>query len=239
MRRSLASEVLVVLLALALERILTPILAVALAVATASEAIAPGFFVSYRALHETGDGVALVAFARLFAVALAAWFAVSLLRPQSKGGFLGLTTFGGTRAIIVWSLIQAVLTTTDTVVAGSWGSHERSELGREITDTASNLPLFLVGVVAVAPLTEELLYRGLVLGPASSLPLRSKKAIGFVLASATVWALEHSGNTIDLIVLFVSGCALAGARLQTRSLWAPYWMHVGHNAFAAIMILRG
>lgn len=96
-------------------------------------------------------------------------------------------------------------------------------------DTPASLILVLLAVV-VAPVTEELLFRGWIY---TSLRYRFGLWTA-VIASSAVFALAHYEDThIYALVVFPIGLALAALRERTGSIKAPILLHALNN-FAAV-----
>lgn len=89
--------------------------------------------------------------------------------------------------------------------------------------------LTLATGVLVAPLVEELFFRGLLL-PAWIRRWSTKRAI---VSSALAFAILHT----DVVGAFIFGVVTAVAFLTTRSLWMPIVMHVTHNTLVWLFAL--
>jgi len=85
---------------------------------------------------------------------------------------------------------------------------------------------FLLAVIFIAPITEELFYRGLVLSVFRRDTSRSWCVISIV-ASSALFMLSHTQYVYyqTYIYLFVLGVLLSFARLRTGSLSVPIIMH--------------
>ncbi|MBP7929667.1 MAG: CPBP family intramembrane metalloprotease [Acidimicrobiia bacterium] len=92
-------------------------------------------------------------------------------------------------------------------------------------------------VVFIAPFTEELLYRGVLL---RSL-IRKMSDTGAILVSGAVFAVVHLlgdfGTAPLLPGLFVLGCVLGYVTVQTGNLSRAFAIHMGFNAVTAIALL--
>lgn len=95
--------------------------------------------------------------------------------------------------------------------------------------------LRLLAVVIIGPLSEELVFRGLMQGGICK-SLAPKGKISIVLSifvPALIWACIHFSYTPPVIALiFGSGILLGLARHTTKSLWVPIAMHIAWNAYA-------
>jgi hypothetical protein len=88
----------------------------------------------------------------------------------------------------------------------------------------ARLFLDIVAMVVVAPVVEEILFRGILLHRWAA---RWGTTTGVVLSSA-VFAILH----VELVGHFVFGVAMAALYVRTRSLWVPIAAHAVNNAFA-------
>lgn len=94
------------------------------------------------------------------------------------------------------------------------------------------------GALLLAPVTEELLYRGVLL---RSLLRRCAPGVA-VLVSALVFAGVHLadpsiGTVIALPALVLVGLVCGYQAVRTNSLWRPVAIHVGFNALAVVNLV--
>ena len=108
--------------------------------------------------------------------------------------------------------------------------------------TQQNYTLMAVCTVFLAPITEELIYRGLIFRS-----LHSKSPLIAYLVSAAVFSLIHiagyvgsAGGTVLLLCFLQylpAGFALAWAYVKADSIWAPILMHMTVNQ-VSISLMR-
>lgn len=104
-----------------------------------------------------------------------------------------------------------------------------------------NTPLLairIVGIVVLAPIAEEILFRGLLLNWLEARLGNTHVAI-LLLAGAFVavhaFAYDNTiGAKIGIAQTFVDACLFAYARKLTKSLWTPIFMHAAGNAIAVL-----
>lgn len=97
------------------------------------------------------------------------------------------------------------------------------------------LIFFLLTVTFVAPLTEELLFRGLY----SSLfmPTRTKYYIVAIMISAALFSYGHvSTNFLSFLMYAFMGIVLHLAYLRRRNIWDSIMVHAINNGLASIVI---
>lgn len=101
----------------------------------------------------------------------------------------------------------------------------------------ATIVLFVVGAVVMAPLVEELLYRGLLL---RALLRRTRPPVA-VFISAAVFALVHlvsDPGAFDLLpALAALGIVLGVIAVRTNSLSLPILVHAGFNLTTAILFV--
>jgi len=90
----------------------------------------------------------------------------------------------------------------------------------------------LLASVLVAPLCEEIFFRGFVFAGL----LRSMPVWLAVVMSALIFAVAHA-DPGSFLVLFFIGLGLAFLRWYTKSLWPGILLHVLNNAIGAILIV--
>lgn len=87
-----------------------------------------------------------------------------------------------------------------------------------------------LALVVIAPITEELLFRGVLLRGL----VRSYGERAGLLVSAVLFGLLH-GRPAEAIVAFVAGLVLGALRLRTRSVLPCIALHVGVNALPVLV----
>ncbi len=107
---------------------------------------------------------------------------------------------------------------------------ENVGLNRPSVDLPLQWPMLIAVVGILAPVTEELLFRGAIAsGLADNNPWQA------VLLSGLSFALFHM-NPAQLLHQFVFGCILAFAMLRSGSVWVPIVGHMFNNLFALLLM---
>lgn len=122
------------------------------------------------------------------------------------------------------------------VLEPSWpdlGAQEAVKLFLTSPDLGLRIAL-VVSAVIVAPLAEELLFRGF-LYPAIK---RFTDPVFAMLCSGLLFAAVHN-NLPALIPLFILGIAFAAVYEYSGSLWTPIWMHAMFNFCSIVLMLMG
>lgn len=100
-------------------------------------------------------------------------------------------------------------------------------------------PFFsFISVVIVAPVGEELLFRGVFAGYFFP-DLTSKKAISlYILVTSTFFSLAHTPNSfIHFFIYFAMGAMLAWLYLAKRDIRYPMALHAVNNLLSFVMII--
>ncbi|HWF57259.1 MAG TPA: CPBP family glutamic-type intramembrane protease [Candidatus Dormibacteraeota bacterium] len=98
------------------------------------------------------------------------------------------------------------------------------------------LPLAVVGVAMIAPLVEEIVFRGMVFGW-----LRGRTPIAWaVVISAALFSLEHVGflQLTLFLPIFAAGLVLATLYHHARSLWPSMLVHGTFNLVATLVLFN-
>jgi membrane protease YdiL (CAAX protease family)/uncharacterized RDD family membrane protein YckC len=96
------------------------------------------------------------------------------------------------------------------------------------------LPLAVIGVAVIAPLVEEIVFRGMVFGW-----LRGRAPIGWaVVISAALFSLEHIGflQLTLFLPIFAAGLVLATLYHHAGSLWPSMLVHGTFNLVATLVL---
>jgi membrane protease YdiL (CAAX protease family) len=117
------------------------------------------------------------------------------------------------------------------------GNHGKQEIGKQLQDSASWSRIVLVVlIVCIAPVAEELLFRGIILRAA----LRRMHAGGAVLVSGASFAALHllDITTFPAIpALFALGTFSAVVAVRSGTLSRSILLHAGFNLLGAIQLL--
>ncbi len=144
------------------------------------------------------------------------------------------------RASFAWMLVPTIIATLGTAVLGGTILETLSLLLPSIFDPNDNLaelfdlvahPVTIpLTLVVVAPLTEEFIFRGLILGGL----LRRTSPTKAILLSATLFSGMHL-NLIQLPTTFMIGLVYGWIYYRTRSLGLCIFAHMLNNALAMLV----
>ena len=163
---------------------------------------------------------------RLFGPARPTW---TLLGLGLGAGVVAFLVFGLGLGLLLDLLIRAVRGVTPTV----------QESFREIARDPSNAPLLVFGAVFIAPLAEELCFRGLLFSALRKwLPLWP--AMGL---SGLAFGLTHIQTTLDgyllvVVIIMPLGMFLAYVYERSRTLVVPIAAHAVFNLVQVVLLIR-
>ena len=108
-----------------------------------------------------------------------------------------------------------------------------------VTDLALSQPLFsFFATVIFAPLTEELIFRGMLARYLFSKQDNSKQTLLFLLVSSVLFALIHSPGTLQQFLVYASlGFSLGLAYISRKGLVYSISLHALNNLIGFLMIL--
>ena len=158
---------------------------------------------------------------------------MGLLPPRK---LLNYALIGGGLAIAILPVrlvIGAIGLWIENLVNGDMTSLDfRGEILSVGFDTWYGIVLMVVGVGILAPIAEELFFRGLLYDW-----FRQKTGVvGGILISSGLFGLAHYDSLAVVGSSFVMGLAMAIAVEKTRSLWISIFMHIATNTGAVLMM---
>lgn len=154
---------------------------------------------------------------------------VSMVRKDAWGLLVGAGLQIGLSLIAYWVIVG--------LLGGEVPTQEVVEAAADAIGRGERLLVF-VGVVVLAPVSEELVFRGVLLGA-----LRRTRSERFaVVASAAAFAGLHlldPNAALAVPLLFVVGIVLGRAVVATGRLGRAIAIHAGFNAVTVLALLAG
>jgi membrane protease YdiL (CAAX protease family) len=135
------------------------------------------------------------------------------------------------RVYLLWFLLTSAYVAINDLILVALGRPIVPEFQLEMWRSISPVACF-VFVVVLAPLLEEVVFRGFLL-----IGLRRSRlgAWGAVVLTALLWAVIHTQyGWYEIAILFAVGLVLGYARLRHKSLLLPIAMHAFQNLVATI-----
>ena len=164
----------------------------------------------------------LVMAAKIRKISLRSYFALEGFSRRN----LALGLIGVIALIVVFDIIERL--------TGIDGGSKHVEETYRAAKAAGVLPLLWLGVVVVAPVTEELFFRGFLhRGWAPS----GLGVSGTIVVTAALWALLHQQyNLFGIFIIFVMGLLLGWLRQRSGSVLLPMLLHTVNNFLAIVLV---
>ncbi len=180
-----------------------------------------------------------------FAVLAGSVYVLAILRRKLSWSRLGLLPekFQLTHALIGTALAALLLIPRgiaalfglliERVVTGGISSLELRESMFSVGfDTWYGVVLMVIGVGILAPIAEELFFRGLLYDF-----FRQKAGVIWaVVLSSALFGLAHFDSLAVVLSTFVMGVVMAISVERTKSLWTAIWMHIATNSGAIVVM---
>lgn len=104
-----------------------------------------------------------------------------------------------------------------------------------IFETAGSIPLLLFAIILVAPIIEELFFRGFMF---RGLQYSKVGPIGAILITSLLWSSIHlQYNLYQIAILFVTGLVFGWARVKTNSIIPCIAMHMTLNVLSTFELV--
>lgn len=185
----------------------------------AEQLIQNGLFISATVLAGAPAGLGIV------------FVAIRLRKRGSYQEYLRLVR-PSAKSLLAWSMSGLAIMFLFDVLRMGLG---RPVIPQEVLEwyrTAGSLPLMWLAFVLVAPIFEEVWFRGFML---RGLAASRVGAGGAILLSAIFWALLHLHyDSFGVATIFVFGLILGAAQVRTGSLYVPIAMHALNNTLATL-----
>lgn len=155
---------------------------------------------------------------------------IKLRKGWSYRGYLNLT-LPKWSALLIWNSLLVVLLLVQTQIANAF--EKKSDFMENLSASGyGNFLLLFTAVVIMAPLFEEVFFRGFMYKGLENSWLGT---FGTVFITSFVWAIIHVQYDLFFMgVIFSTGLLLGYARQVTKSLWIPISMHALNNGLAIV-----
>ena len=163
-----------------------------------------------------------------FAIALTVLIIVLRKRGKTRGDLA--LVWPPPRLALLWLLGWVVFAVALGVVNRHFEGHTPDSWRDKYSPLV--IAIRIVGVVFLAPIVEELIFRGLLLPRLAATRLG---AIGGIAVVAGLFAALHfQAGVFGVALIFLDACFFGAARLHARSLLLPMVMHLTGNLYAAV-----
>jgi len=178
--------------------------------------------------------------AQQLTVVLAVVYVTRLKGQKSLAADFGLVVrLRDAKALIVGATLEIVLTLALLPIIQLDPDAQNQQLLSDLKDNrdVGTIVLFVIGAVVLAPIVEELLFRGVLLRAL----LRRVQPVTAVLGSAVIFALVHyvgDPNTLPFLPALTGlGAVLALVALRSGDLSTAIFIHAGFNLTTTILFL--
>jgi membrane protease YdiL (CAAX protease family) len=158
------------------------------------------------------------------------------IRKLSLHSYFALEGFSGRNLALGLACLTALIVAfvAIQVLLGIEGGSKYMEATYRAAKAAGILPLMWLSLVVVAPVTEELFFRGFLhRGWAPSWLGVS----GTIVVTALLWALLHQQyNVLGILFIFVMGLIFGWMRQRSGSTLLPMALHTANNLFATALV---
>jgi CAAX protease family protein len=178
--------------------------------------------------------------AQQLTVVLAVVYVTRLKGQKSLAADFGLVVrLRDAKALVVGATLEIVLTLALLPILQLDPDAQNQQLLSDLKDhrDVGTIVLFVIGAVILAPIVEELLFRGMLLRAL----LRRVQPVTAVLGSAVIFALVHyvgDPNTLPFLPALTGlGAVLAVVALRSGDLSTSIFIHAGFNLTTTILFL--
>ena len=178
--------------------------------------------------------------AQQLTVVLAVLYVTRLKGQKSLAADFGLVVrLRDAKALVVGATLEIVLTLALFPILQLDPDAKNQQLLNDLKDhrDIATIVLFVIGAVILAPIIEELLFRGLLLRAL----LRRMAPVTAVVVSAVIFALVHylgDPNTLPFLPALTGlGAVLAVVALRSGELSTSIFIHAGFNLTTTILFL--
>jgi membrane protease YdiL (CAAX protease family) len=161
-------------------------------------------------------------------IGIAVMLLVAKARETSFRDYLGLRVPSWDRAWL-WMLLFIGLVVVEEVLWKAWGLPQPQPWGPKYRGVAKAIRVF--AMIVLAPVSEELLFRGMLYHIVSTTVLKDPGAI--LVTAAAFAALHYQYGIRELLFVLVDGLFFGTVRYSTGSTVLPMFLHIIGNCYAA------
>ncbi|MDZ7781875.1 MAG: CPBP family intramembrane glutamic endopeptidase [Halioglobus sp.] len=184
-------------------------------------------------LESHGGALALATIGTTIVVLPLLLVVIKLKRGSSIGDYLALAPVSlGTLAF--WSGAALALMLVSDLLKWALGLPVAVDFVVDTYNSMGNPVIFMIAVAVLAPVTEELVFRGFMVSGLQNSRLGSSGAVIF---TALLWAIVHlQYGLFDITLIFLLGCLLGASRIMTGSVYPAIAAHVAVNFLSYVLI---
>jgi len=184
-------------------------------------------------LESHGGALALATLGTTLVVLPLLLLVIKLKRGSSLRDHLALAPVSpGTLAF--WSGAALALMLVSDLLKWALGLPVAVDFVVDTYNSMGNPVIFLISVAVLAPVTEELMFRGFMV---SGLQRSRLGSSGAVIFTALFWAVIHMQyGLFDITLIFLLGCLLGASRIVTGSVYPAVAAHMTVNFLSYVLI---
>jgi HAD superfamily hydrolase (TIGR01509 family) len=196
--------------------------------------VASGRSVAPRSLETNGLLLALAICVSAPVTIALTWLFARMRREMRVADYLALRPVSP-KAVLQWATVLLLLVVLSDVLTTWLGRPIVPEFMVQAYRTAGFVPFLGFAIIVVAPLMEEVLFRGFLFEGVLQSRLGAVGAVGL---TSLVWALIHvQYDAYGIATIFVTGLLLGYVRLKTGSLYATIFLHGLMNLVATLEVV--
>jgi len=168
-----------------------------------------------------------------FTIGLVVLF-VNIRREMTIKQYLGFRRLDW-RELLKWCLVFVLFAACFDTVTFLINRPIIPEFMVSIYKTAYCTPLLWIAFVVVAPLTEEIFFRGFLFKGIKNSKIGP---VGAIIITSLAWSALHTQyDAYGIVVIFMGGLLLGFARAKSHSIYPPVVMHALQNAIATFEVV--
>ena len=184
-------------------------------------------------LVKNGDVLVMATLLGFFIAVPLMLLIIKLKRGTHLKDYFGFYSASG-RDYLKWIGIMAVCVIAMGLIGEAIQEKSADAFTTGVFKTASNVPMLFVAVALLAPLFEELFFRGFLYKGLSEGKLGP---VGAIVLTSLMWAVIHvQYDWFPILMIFMMGIVLGYARYKTGSIWVPIVLHALNN-FASLLLV--
>ncbi len=147
--------------------------------------------------------------------------------------YLGLHPFHWRQGLL-WLIVLGLFVFLSELLYQYIGRDAIPDFMQQAYASADNKIFLLITVILLAPVFEELLFRGFLYAGFSPTPLGVS---GSIILTALLWAVIHFQYAWqEMVMVFIFGLILGIARWRSRSILLPIFLHAANNLLASMQV---
>ncbi|MCO7225505.1 CPBP family intramembrane glutamic endopeptidase [Pleionea sp. CnH1-48] len=167
-------------------------------------------------------------------IALLVIWQVSRLQIYEAPVHFGWCRFSLAR-LMFWLVVLAGFILSYPYIAQWFDQPAVNDFVIQVVSSSNYLALTALAVVLLAPVFEEVFFRGYLI---SVWQQTSLGAWGSILLTSLIWSLIHfQYDVFEISVIFVFGLILGMARIHSGSIWVPLIMHCVFNGVTLVLVM--